>query len=321
MSATHKILDNPAVALRELKLFHGLAQDVLEELLNECQRHDVEPGDVVISPDAPNGQLYVVLSGELEVRIGAVDAPPVSTLGAGQCAGEMSIIEDRAPSAYVVATQISHLVVISRQYVWDIVDRSHAFAKNLLVMLSERVRQHNDVIADHTDALQRFQHHAVTDALTSLGNRSWMQDMFPRELDRCSINGDPAAMIMIDVDGFKLFNDRFGHAAGDRVLALVAKALQKEFRPRDLLARFGGDEFAVLLPGLELEQAVRIAERVRQQIGGSTNSADDSLIRCPVSVSIGVAEKSAADSLDSLLRKADAAMYRAKHGGRNRVST
>ncbi|MEM1263389.1 MAG: GGDEF domain-containing protein [Pseudomonadota bacterium] len=306
--------------LAQLKLFRGVSRDTLDSLLDASERYDAPSGGVVLTPDEPNGSLYVVLSGELEVRVGAVDAVAISTLTTGHCAGEMSIIEERAPSAYVVAIEAAHLLVVPRLEVWKAVDSSHALAKNLLVMLSERVRQHNDVIAERTNKLRKVQSDAMTDALTSLGNRSWMQDMFPRELERCHINHEPAAMIMVDVDDFKRYNDRFGHVAGDRVLALVARALRDQFRPRDLIARFGGDEFAVLLPGIGTEQAAAIGERARRAISGTSSDADDSLVRFPVNVSIGVAEKSAGDSLDTLLRKADAALYRAKHAGRNCVS-
>ena len=306
--------------LSGLRLFESVDPDSVQELLQECSRIDAAKGQVVLTPERANSSVYVILSGNLEVRVGGTDAAAISVLDAGDCAGEMSIIEDRAPSAYVVASVDSHLLVIPKQHLWDFVDASHAFAKNLLIVMSERVRHHNHVIADRIGQMRKFERHATTDALTTLNNRHWMEDMFPRELDRCRRNFETASMIMIDVDGFKLFNDRFGHVAGDRVLTYVSAALKKHFRPRDLIARFGGDEFSVLLPGLSGPHAAEIAERVRGAVIGNTSDCDDSLVRAPVTLSIGVSEMDNEDTLDKLLRKADAALYRAKNGGKNRVS-
>ncbi len=200
------------------------------------------------------------------------------------------------------------------------VNASHEFAKNLLVVLSERVRSHNRVIADSFGELKKFERHATTDALTSLANRHAMQESFPAEIEYCTEKKKPITMMMIDVDNFKQFNDMFGHIAGDRALSAVSRILRSQFRPRDLVVRYGGDEFAVLLPGANKEQALEIGERVREAVSGNTHDGSDSLIQIPVRISMGVAELDPKSDLDTLIRAADAALYRAKNAGRNVVS-
>jgi len=148
-----------------------------------------------------------------------------------------------------------------------------------------------------------------------------MEESFRREIKRCEKDDQPISLIMVDVDNFKEFNDKFGHIAGDRALSAVAGVLQKLFRPSDLLVRYGGDEFAVLLPRVAEQQAVTIAERARIAVSGKTSDGSDSLIRIPICLSMGVAELEPGASLDELIQAADAAMYRAKHAGRNTVST
>ncbi|HEX2138537.1 MAG TPA: GGDEF domain-containing protein [Woeseiaceae bacterium] len=307
--------------LAGLQLFQGVEPDEVQELLQKCDRRDLGPGELLLSPGSKNEYVFVVLSGSLEVRVGSPDAPIIATMRAGECAGEMSIIEDRDPSAYVVAGEPTHLLVIHQTILWAMVDASHAFCKNLLIVLSERVRSHNQFIAASFGDLQKFERNATTDALTGLHNRHAMEETFPREVSRCRQNDLPVSLIMIDVDQFKSFNDLFGHVAGDRVLTAVARILQKQFRPRDLLVRFGGDEFAVLLPGIGATEALTIAERVRKSVSGSTEDSEDSLIQVPVEVSMGIAELGPDGSFDSLLRAADAALYRAKDAGRNTVRT
>lgn len=313
--------DYQRTLLSGLELFSGVRPDDVRALLLDCQRLDIVQGDTLLEPGQSNDNLYIVLCGQLDVHIGTRDGSVIATLAAGACVGEMSIIEDRDPSAFVVATEETHLLVIHRDTLQDLVEASHQFCKNMLVVLSERVRSHNHFIAESFGDLHRYERHASTDALTGLQNRHAMEESFPGEVQRCIDSEQPVSLIMIDVDSFKTFNDKFGHVAGDRALSAVGHILRKQFRPRDLLVRYGGDEFAVLLPGAGLDEAVAIADRVRCAVSACDRMSDDSLIQVPVNVSMGVAELGSRPSFEALLRAADAALYRAKDAGRNVVST
>ena len=307
--------------LNGLELFKDVQPEDIQSLLQRCDRRDLAEGETLLSPGAKNEHVFIVLSGVVDVHVGSPDTPAVATMEAGACVGEMSIIEDRDPSAYVIAAEDTHMLVIHQTILWEIVDASHEFAKNLLVVLSERVRSHNRVIAENFGELRKFERHATTDALTSLANRHAMEDTFPKQIARCVEDEEPVSLIMIDIDNFKQFNDTFGHIAGDRALSAVSRILRTQFRPRDLLVRYGGDEFAVLLPDVAAKPALEIAERVRAAVSGETGDGSDSLIQIPLRISMGVAQLEPQRTLDSLIRAADKALYRAKHAGRNTVST
>jgi len=213
--------------LESLDLFKGVLPEDVQHLFQRCDRCDIAQGRTLLSPGTRNEHVYIVLSGGLNVHISSPESPVLATMDAGACVGEMSIIEDRDPSAFVVAAEPTHLLKIHQSVLWDMVDASHEFAKNLLVVLSERVRSHNRVIADSYGELQKVERHARTDAITGLRNRHAMEESFMREITRCQKDEEPISLIMIDIDNFKVFNDQFGHVAGDRALSAVAGILRQ----------------------------------------------------------------------------------------------
>lgn len=153
---------------------------------------------------------------------------------------------------------------------------------------------------------------AFKDSLTEVDNRRAFFERGRQELRRSESRGQPSTLLLLDVDHFKTINDRFGHAAGDDTLVKLAQRLQAELRQYDLLARIGGEEFAILLPQTPLGVAANTAERLRE---ASQELSDG---RISLTVSIGIAESTTGESLDSILARADKALYAAKSAGRNR---
>lgn len=161
---------------------------------------------------------------------------------------------------------------------------------------------------------------ASTDSLTGVSNRRYFLAQGEQELRRSRRFARALSVMMIDVDHFKAINDRHGHPAGDAVLQGVVKRGLESLRQSDFLGRFGGEEFAVILPETDLTAATEVAERLRQHIAERPMIAERASIPCTVSV--GVAQLVARDgSIDDLLNRADEALYSAKNNGRNRVET
>lgn len=157
---------------------------------------------------------------------------------------------------------------------------------------------------------------AETDGLTGLLNRTAFFSRMTVMLKQSDRSKEPCALLYIDVDHFKKYNDRFGHPEGDRCLRRVAREIAKTGRrPLDLMARIGGEEFAVLLTGCDLESALHLADDLRSRIRVQLNPAGE-----PVTASMGLVRyRKGTDTMDSIVRRADTALYRAKHEGRDRV--
>ncbi len=157
---------------------------------------------------------------------------------------------------------------------------------------------------------------AVTDPLTSAYNREFLQQRLPVEMEIAKQLTQPLSVAMIDVDHFKTINDRFGHEVGDRVLAEVAKRLRWAIRQDDLLVRYGGEEFIVLLPNTDMENAAQIGERMRNELNPKI-PADNTQI--DVRISVGIAQQKKGDEVSTLIKRADDALYAAKDRGRDRI--
>ena len=159
---------------------------------------------------------------------------------------------------------------------------------------------------------------ATRDTLTGLSNRSYFQNELRKFISIGSRYNRPFSLMMLDVDFFKRINDTYGHDVGDNVLKTVAQALMSHVRSHDVAARFGGEEFVILLPETPLNGAVAVAERIRMTV----ESCDFEPMGCNhhVTISIGISEfPSSGAEMDDLIKRADEALYRAKAEGRNRV--
>ena len=166
---------------------------------------------------------------------------------------------------------------------------------------------------------RRLENQSIRDSLTGLFNRHFMQIALDRELARCIRRKGSLAVLMIDVDHFKNFNDRFSHAAGDTVLKEVARALREAVRNEDVACRYGGEEFTIILPDITFHAAYEKAEKIRNAVQSLQTRLENALF-AEVTVSVGVAVfPEHGMTSDALLRQADAQLYRAKDEGRNRV--
>ncbi|MEH6386673.1 sensor domain-containing diguanylate cyclase [Pseudomonas profundi] len=190
-------------------------------------------------------------------------------------------------------------------------------ALTLAFIISYRIR----ILENIRSSQEELKKQASTDPLTKLHNRRFFFSEADYLLDIAKSNQTPMSLLALDIDHFKTVNDTHGHACGDQVIMALARLLREHSREKDLIARFGGEEFVLLLPGVELVDAQRCAERVR--IAAETleiRSDTDKTVR--ITVSIGVAEISIGhEPIEAALGRADRALYVAKHSGRNRVST
>lgn len=216
--------------------------------------------------------------------------------GAGVLTSILSAITWLAADS-LVAYEYSHALIP----LWNMTVRLALFLITTYLLAELRIR------------LEQEKHSARTDPLTNIANRRYFYDLAEMEIAKGLRHGYPFTIAYIDLDNFKLINDSLGHQVGDRVLSLVATTIRDNLRTSDLVARVGGDEFAILLPQAGKESGQEVLARVRNQILGMMQENE-----WPVTLSIGVITfVRPPNSVDQLIKAADDLMYSVKHNGRD----
>ena len=187
-------------------------------------------------------------------------------------------------------------------------------------LLSKRLDQSRQEIVTLRSELDQARREAETDPLTGVANRKALDRALASEVEESMAEGTPLSVILIDVDHFKEFNDSHGHLVGDEVLKLLARLLKASVKGADTVARFGGEEFAVVLPRTGLDGALAVAERIRTDLSTrALRSAVTKTAYGAIAVSIGAAQFVNGEAAMTLIARADRALYRAKTNGRNQV--
>ncbi len=194
------------------------------------------------------------------------------------------------------------------------IDRNELVAR---VRSQIRRRRYAEALQDDVKASIEM---ALLDALTGLNNRRYLETHLAAILEQCAQRGRPLSMMVLDIDHFKSVNDTYGHEAGDDVLRGFAQRVKRVIRNADLMCRLGGEEFVVVMPDTGIDVAGVIAERVRGSVQAEPFRIENGSRAIPITVSIGLACAIRDANPDTLFRRADKALYRSKHEGRNRVT-
>jgi len=215
----------------------------------------------------------------------------------------------------------------------DLASRNGTFINGVRVTEAAALRDGDKIQVGRTIVL-RFAYHddlddsfhesllssALRDPLTKLFNKRYLLDRLDSELKFARRHDAPISLLLLDLDDFKKVNDTFGHLAGDAVLANLAGVLTKAVRNEDVVARFGGEELAIILRAITLEAATSLAERLRALVERTVTPHQGRELRATVSIGVASYPSTPVETIDQFLEAADKALYRAKHAGRNRVA-
>ena len=305
----------------DLQLFRGADMAAASRAIAECDVVRVTEGELIEDP--VRARLYIVLTGMLEVETdghaGSSDGS-VNRILPGESVGEQSVLDDAVNLDAVRAVEETTLLVIESELAWELIDHSNAVARNLLRLLSFRIRAANALLRRRQKLGEFYRQLSLNDTLTGLYNRTWLADMLPKLAGRARAQGSPLALLMVDLDNFKKFNDTHGHLVGDAALCAAANVIRDGLRPSDFAVRYGGEELMAVLPDTTGELAHMVADRLCQKMREAVLFPDMRVPMPHLTACFGVAVLDPSLDETALIEAADAALYRAKEAGRNCVS-
>jgi diguanylate cyclase (GGDEF)-like protein len=305
--------------IRKAPLFRGVPKKVLDKHVRKCKVHRLNKGEILIAPGKDNEYLYIALSGVPTVHLEKPDSHYIRIVDIGETVGELSLFGSAKTSAFVVSREKSVVLVIKHDNFLAMVDDVPIIARNLIYILSNWIRSSDQIVLSHQKHIDELELVAKIDSLTGINNRRSFDDLLNRFLLRSVVDKYPLVVIMMDVDNFKNYNDTNGHLGGDQALIALANVLDEAMRPGDSVARFGGEEFSVILPEINLAKCHSIAERLRVAVMNTKIAMPDGTPLPSITISMGIAEfLRDVDTKETLLERADTKLYQDKEEGRNR---
>ncbi len=314
--------DSPfsAAELEAVPLFRFVPLECIEGILTHCTVQELRVGERFESASPLDRSLAVLLSGRLALHYDVRETNNPLFLEPGDIIGETFAAGEPGVPCLLVAAEPCRVLVMEEDLIWSLAQASHAAACNLLGILLRR--RHDPSRDNFAGTVREYALHdqSIVDPLTGFQTRRWLEGVLERQASRATSSGKPLSLMMIDIDHFRAFNEEHGRIGGDRALHAVAKALRNYLRPTEVVARYGGDTFAILLPDTGDTTARMIAERLRQRLTNTVIDIHDGRMLPPLTISVGVAEAAAGSDSPTLIKTALDALDAAKALGGNAVS-
>ncbi len=244
--------------------------------------------------------------------------------GPGDVFSEGSLFGYKPPFDTFFAFEISEVLIISEKNIRELIESSPIAAikltSYLLSMTIRQLRNSSQFLADIVQWGENASRRVITDELTGLYNRAFLDDVLDSFFNISKSNNKPLSLLMLDLDNFREINERYDHETGNKILIELVNLIKNTTSKHGVFARYGGDEYAILLPETDLQKALTIAEQIRKDVEADNLSKYLSAEKFPVTISIGISSfPDTATDLAVFREKADASLYRAKESGKNKV--
>jgi len=285
-----------------------------------------QAGEIIIRENEPGDIFYILHSGQTVVIKGEIENPTILGFrNKGEAIGEMALLENLPRSATVIALNTVSLLSLSREMFYQFLIENPTFSIHLMNILSGRIRKADEERMrsyirekEQVVALETLSRQATHDPLTGLFNRRYLDQILYGEIAHARQSGSLMGIIMADVDHFKKINDTYGHQAGDLMLKESGKLMKSCVRSADIVCRYGGEEFVILMPGASAPTVQKCAEEIRKKFEALVVVSEENKIKATISLGAAIYPLHGAN-VDDVFIRADRALYQAKQEGRNRV--
>jgi len=313
--------------IKKLELLRGLDKDELELIIDNLTIKKYNKGDVIIGHEDSAEGVFVVLNGKVASTLnlpGNIERNH-GEYGTGDFFGEISLFGYKTQFDNYRAIENSELILVTKNDFTLLIEKNPVIATKLISMFLSltirHLRNSSKFLADIVQWGESASRRVITDELTGLYNRSFLDDALDSFFHISKSNNKPLSLLMLDIDNFRKINESLGIETGNKILVELVNLIKDKISSHGIIARYGGDEYSVLLPETDLKKATDIAESIRKYVEDHDLSAFLAGSGIPVTISVGIsAFPDNATDIAAFKEKADAALYKAKESGRNRVA-
>jgi diguanylate cyclase (GGDEF)-like protein len=312
--------------IKNQNIFCEFSKDELELIEKHFTVRVYKKDQIISSYNEINKEVFIVLKGKIISTLnvpGSIERKH-GEYGPGDIFSEGSLFGYKPPFDTFFASETSEVLIISENNIRDLIDNYSDTAikltSHLLSMTIRQLRNSSKFLADVVQWGENASRRVITDELTGLYNRAFLDDALDSFFNISKSNNKPLSLLMVDLDNFRKINEMYDHDTGNIILVALVNVIKKIISSYGIFARYGGDEYSILLPETDLQKAIILAEKIRKDVESFDFSRYLYGNKLPVTISIGISSfPDTATDLASFKEKADNSLYKAKESGRNKV--